>query len=191
MVGDDTQGVKAKIIARDTDLGLAWVQTDDQPAKPYPFVDFSASSEAKLGDSIYMISLMGKFFDRAPMIAEGFVGATVKKPRNLLIPSIGMAGGELGIPPLLSASGKAIGISTLILPDQDEMEGDPRVLLRGITSGMILPSKDVVEATARAKENAKKNPPADASAGDDKKADMADDKKPGDKPKEDAPKAPK
>jgi S1-C subfamily serine protease len=191
LVGDDAQGVKAKIIARDTELGLAWIQTDDPPAKPYPFIDFSAGAEAKLGDPIYMVSLMGKFFDRAPMIAEAHVGATVKKPRNLLIPSIGLAGGEFGIP-VFDASGKAVGISTLILPDQEEMEGgDPRSTLRGVTGGMILPSKDVVEATARAKENAKKNPPAaDAAGGDDKKTDMDAPKTP-DKPKDDAPKAPK
>lgn len=180
LVGDDNQGVKAKIIARDTELGLAWVQTDDPPAKPYAAIDFSAGAEAKLGDPIYMVSLMGKFFDRAPMVAEAHVGAMVKKPRTLIIPSIGLAGGEFGIP-VFDAGGRPVGISTLILPDQDEMEGgDPRSALRGITGGMILPAKDVVEATARAKENAKKNPPAADSPDDKKDAD-----KPADKPKSD------
>jgi S1-C subfamily serine protease len=188
LVGDDNQGVKAKIIARDTELGLAWVQTDDQPSKPYPFVDFASGTDAKLGDPIYMVSLMGKFFDRAPMVAEAHVGAVVKKPRNLIIPSIGLAGGEFGIP-VFDAAGKPVGISTLILPDQDEMEGgDPRSALRGVTGGMVLPSKDVVEATAKAKENAKKNPPAaDAGDADDKKSD-AGGAKGDDKPKAEPPK---
>jgi S1-C subfamily serine protease len=179
LVGDDNQGVKAKIIARDTELGLAWIQTEDPPAKPYTAVDFSAGADAKMGDPIYMVSLMGKFFDRAPMVAEAHVGALVKKPRTLIIPSIGLAGGEFGLP-VFDASGRPVGISTLILPDQEEMEGgDPRSALRGITGGMILPAKDVVEATARAKENAKKNPPA---------AENGDDKKDADKPKDDKPK---
>jgi hypothetical protein len=174
LVGDDTQGVKAKIIARDTELGLAWVQTDNAPAKPYPFIDFSSASEAQIGDSLFMVSLMGKFFDRAPMIAEAYVGAVVKKPRNLIIPSIGLAGSRFGLP-VFDSSGKAVGISTLVRPDQEDLEsGDPRATLRGLPAGMILPARDVVEATARAKENAKKNLPADTA--EEKKTDAGADK---------------
>jgi S1-C subfamily serine protease len=157
LVGDDTQGVKAKIVARDTELGLAWVQIDDAPTTPYKAIDFGGGAESKVGDSIFMVSLMGKFFDRAPMVAEGHVSAVVSKPRHLIIPSIGLAGGEFGMP-IFDSNGKAVGVSTLILPDQEEMEGNPggmRAALRGITGGMILPAKDVVAATVRAKEMAK------------------------------------
>jgi S1-C subfamily serine protease len=187
LIGDDTQGVKAKIVARDTELGLAWVQLDDPPAKPLTFIDFSASAsaEAKLGDSIYLVSLMGKVFDRTPWVAEGRISAEVKKPRHLLIPSFGIRGVDLSTP-AFDGAGHAIGVTTFILPDQEDESQDSSGM-RGITSGMILPAKDVVDATARAKEMAKKGPP-DADKPDDKKDEKAPDKKDekpkdGDKPK--------
>jgi hypothetical protein len=190
LIGDDTQGLKAKIVARDTELGLAWVQLDDPPAKPLAFIDFSSGAEAKLGDPIYLVSLMGKVFDRAPWVAEGRIGAIVKKPRPLLIPSFGIRGIDLSTP-AYDAQGRAIGVTTFILPDQDDESQDSSGM-RGITSGMILPASEVVAATARAKEMAKKGPPdADKPAAkDDKKDDDkgADKPKEGDKPKADAPK---
>ncbi len=187
LIGDDTQGLKAKIVARDTELGLAWVQLDDAPAKPLAFIDFSAGTEAKLGDPIYLVSLMGKVFDRAPWVAEGKVGAVVKKPRPLLIPSFGIRGIDLSTP-AYDAQGHAVGVTTFILPEQEDESQDSSGM-RGITSGMILPASEVVAATARAKEMAKKGPPDADKPADDKKDDKATDKpKEGDKPKADAPK---
>jgi hypothetical protein len=185
LIGDDTTGLKAKIVARDTELGLAWVQLDDPPAKPLTYIDFSAGAEPKLGDSIYLVSLMGKVFDRAPWVAEGKIGAVVKKPRHLLIPSFGVRGVDLSTP-AYDATGHPVGVTTFILPDQEDESQDSSGM-RGITSGMILPASEVVAATARAKEMAKKGPP-DADKPDDKKDDKADkpkDEKPkdGDKPK--------
>ena len=185
LIGDDTQGVKAKIVARDTELGLAWVQLDDPPAKPLTAIDFSAGSEPKLGDSIYLVSLMGKVFDRAPWVAEGRIGAVVKKPRHLFIPSFGIRGVDLSTP-VFDASGHALGVTTFILPDQED-ESQDSTSMRGITSGMILPASEVVAATARAKEMAKKGPPDADKPADDKgdKGDKPKDEKPkeGDKPK--------
>jgi S1-C subfamily serine protease len=187
LIGDDTQGLKAKIVARDTELGLAWVQLDEAPAKPLTFIDFSAGTEAKLGDPIYLVSLMGKVFDRAPWVAEGRIGAVVKKPRPLLIPSFGIRGIDLSTP-AYDAQGHAVGVTTFILPEQEDESQDSSGM-RGITSGMILPASEVVAATARAKEMAKKGPP-DAEKPADAKDDKATDKpKEGDKPK--APDAPK
>src|SRR5207247_740092 len=131
------------------------------PAKTYPSIDFSSGVDAKLGDSLYAVSLMGKFFDRAPWVAEFKIGAVVKKPRSLLIPSAGLRGVELSMP-VFDAQSRAVGVTTFILPEQEEMEANPNGMqsaMRGITSSsMILPASEVVAATARAKETAKKGP---------------------------------
>jgi S1-C subfamily serine protease len=186
LVGDDNQGVSAKIIGRDTELGLAWLQIDTPPAQPYKFIDFSAGATAKHGDNVYIVSQMGKFFDRAPAIAEARVGAIVEKPRKLYIPSIGLAGGETMGLPVFDAQGKPVGVNTLILPDREEMEsGDMRAAMRGITGGMILPASEVVEATARAKEVAKSNPTEEPADVAEKPAEPAE--KPEEKPGEPAP----
>jgi hypothetical protein len=152
LVGEDTQGVDATFIARDTELGLAWVKVDKAPEKPYSFVDMNDSAGAALGDHLYTVQKLGKFFGVAYSVAEGRVGATVSKPRNLILPTIGLAGGEIAVP-AFSSSGKVVGVSALILPDMEEME-NARQNMRGAELGMILPAKDVAEATTKALENA-------------------------------------
>jgi len=159
LVGDDTQGVSAKFLARDTELGLAWLQVEEAPKTPYAFIDFAQSAEPKTGEVLYAVSLMGKFFDRAPMLSEGFVTATVTKPRTLIMPSVGIVvGGDEGLP-IFDANNKVVGFSTLILPEREEMvAGQMQAAMKGFLGQMILPSKDVLDATARAKETAKNNP---------------------------------
>lgn len=171
LIGDDTQGVEAKFFARDSELGLAWVQLTTPPAKPLTAIDLSKGASAKLGESIFEIALMGKFFDRAPSISMGNVAAVVKKPRELVIPSIGLASGEMGMP-VFNTAGELLGVTTLILPDQEEMSGGAnavRTAMRGITGGMILPASEVIAATARAKETASKAPEAAPAAAEPKK----------------------
>jgi S1-C subfamily serine protease len=154
LVGDDTVGVDAKLIARDTERGLAWIKTDKAPEKPYAFVDFAKGAEAKLGDDVYLVQLLGKLFDKAPSVSEARIGAVTKKPRHILMPSVGLAGTEQGLA-AYNAAGEPIGISTLILPEREEWQGaDPSSIMRGVIGGMILPAKDVAEATARALETA-------------------------------------
>jgi S1-C subfamily serine protease len=169
LIGEDTQGVDAKFMARDSELGLAWVQLSEAPAKPLAFVDLTKSSEAKTGEAVVQVSLMGKFFDRVPMVSTGEIAAVVKKPRELYIPSIGLAAGEMGLP-VFNASGSLLGVTTLILPDQEEIMGSAggmRSAMRGITGGMILPAKEVLAATARAKETKPEAPaPAEQPAPD-------------------------
>lgn len=156
LIGDDTQGVDASFMARDSDLGLAWVKLNEAPAKPLAAVDLSKSVSATLGQDLVEVSLMGKFFDRAPIVSTAQVAAVVKKPRELYIPSIGLASGEMGMP-VFTAKGELLGITTLILPDQEEVAGNSggmRAIMRGITGGMILPAAEAHAATLRAKETA-------------------------------------
>jgi hypothetical protein len=80
LVGDDTQGVDASFMARDSDLGLAWVKLNEAPAKPLAAVDLSKSVSATLGQDLVEVSLMGKFFDRAPIVSTAHVAASSTSP---------------------------------------------------------------------------------------------------------------
>lgn len=151
LVGDDTQGVEATVIARDTELGLAWAKVSKAPEKPYAFLDIAKGADVKLGDALTGVSLMGKFFDRAPTIYTSNVAAVVSKPRKLGIPGEGFPRGELGLP-VFNAEGAFVGFTTFVLPDREEMS-DPFVM-KGIRSCMLLPADEVVTATKRAKETA-------------------------------------
>lgn len=153
LIGEDTQGEEATLVARDTELGLAWVKIKSPKGK-YPAVDLAQSSTPALGDGLYVISLLSRFFDRAPAVTVGSVSAVAAKPRRLFVPSLSLAGTDFGIP-VFAADGKVVGIVTLILPDQDELSspGAAQELFRNVPGGkVILPASDVLSATKRAKE---------------------------------------
>jgi hypothetical protein len=158
LIGDDTQGVDAKMIARDKDLGLAWLQIEKPADKPYAYLDFAASATPRLGDDMLVLANMGKFFDHAHFVSEAKIAAMTTKPRKLFIPTISLGRAEYGAP-AFNTSSKAIGVVTFILPDREELENGGEAALRGITSGnMILPAEDVVAATKRAKDTAAASP---------------------------------
>ncbi|MFO0830639.1 MAG: S1C family serine protease [Phycisphaerales bacterium] len=187
LVGEDTQGVDATFIARDTELGLAWVRIDKAPPTPYAFVDFKDNATVAVGDRLLSVQKLGKFFGLANWVAETSVGALPTKPRSLIIPSGTAIAGELAVP-VYNGAGKAVGITTFVLPDEEEMKDARQSLMRVAQLGMILPAADVVTATTNAMEQAKNAPkveekPADAKPGEAPKA--------GEKPAEPAPGAPK
>lgn len=181
LVGDDTEGLKAKFLARDKDLDLAWVQIDDPKSAGKEFKSVEISSGATVpavGTQLYTVSRRGKFFDHALVVGEGRVGGVAKKPRSLIIPSGegGMSG--LGMP-VFDGAGNVIGVEILQMPNRDDMEGgDMSDMMSGGVAVMILPAADVAKATARGKTlgasstsgNADKpkgdTPPAESGASD-------------------------
>jgi len=157
LVGEDTEGVDAKIVARDSELGLAWVQIDKPAEAGYVFVDFGSGSQVRAGESIMVISQLSKFFDRAASVSEGVVSCVTAKPRKMMIPSLALATAEWGVP-VFDAQAKPVGIMTIVLPEKEELEaipGGPGEILKGIPGGkLILPADEVAAATKRAKEAA-------------------------------------
>ncbi|MBY0311123.1 MAG: serine protease [Phycisphaerales bacterium] len=190
LVGDDAEGVKARILARDSELDLCWIQIEDDKAKDKKFtsVDFAAGSGVEIGDRVLFVDRMGKFFDHALSIREGRIGGKTKKPRALMIPT-----GVSGMPdrrdllgtPLFGADGKVVGFNILQLPDKEDMEGGDAG--EGSFSILMLPASEVAKATIRGKELAAKQPkeePKEAPKAESPKTD----EKPAEKPVE--PKAP-
>ncbi|CAG1010452.1 hypothetical protein PHYC_03854 [Phycisphaerales bacterium] len=168
LVGEDTQGVEASLIARDSELDLAWVRVKKAPEKPYAFLDLTSSAAPKVGDYLYSVGRMGKFFDRAPVIHEFRLVGIAKKPRDLYIGG----GAGMGLP-VYNAAGDVIGVTSLILPSDEEMEGAEEGMFGGMgdtAGGMIVPAAEVVKATKSAVENAAKGgeeEKKDVGAGED------------------------
>jgi S1-C subfamily serine protease len=166
LVGDDTQGVDAKLVARDTELNLAWLRIDTPPATPYAFVDFAASTDAAIGEDLFVVRKMNKYFGRTPQVVQTTVSALTTKPRKLLIPSTSNMSNDRGIP-VYNAAGKVVGLTTILLPEREEMQMRDESLMRDLMVGMILPAKDIADATKNAMETAAANPapePPPASA---------------------------
>ncbi len=160
LVGDDTEGVEAKLVARDSELDLAWVQITKKPEKPYAAIDFSAGGKAAVGQTLFSLERLGKFFDRTPTVNDFRVGAIVSKPRRLFVPSARIGTG-LGTP-IFSADGTVVGVTILQLPSKEELEAEQGMMggQRGVGE-VILPADDVANAIKKAKEAAASGKPVD------------------------------
>lgn len=172
LIGDDTEGVEAKVLSRDTELDLAWLQVEKPAADPYVFVDLGRSAEPFVGEPIVTVGRLGKFFDRRLMLHEARIVGTTSKPRELIIADgistqPGSPDNAAGMP-AFAADGKVVGIAVLQLPGAEEMSGGGAMdQIRGYDR-MILPAAEVLKATERAKELAAsgQGEPQPAPAGD-------------------------
>jgi hypothetical protein len=164
LIGDDIEGIDATLIARDTELDLSWVRVKEPPAKPFAYIDLSASANARAGEALYTVRRMAKFFDRATTVTQGFLSGRTSKPRDLLIP-----GGGLNLEqgqPVFTAGGALVGVVVLQLPEDEEMQSNPMAVMamrNDIVNGLILPASRVLEATDRARQSAAE----DEEEGDD------------------------
>jgi S1-C subfamily serine protease len=177
LIDGDSEGVEAELIARDTELDLAWIRIKQPDEKGYAYQDLAKAATPKLGDPLFCVRRMGKYFDRTAAIVSGQLAGITKKPRDLYVPA-GEIAGALGLP-VYTIAGEVVGVLVVQLPDPDEMEMDPQSVFQEMESGLILPAANVVAATTRALENAAKNDAAKAEKKD--KPDDADDPDDGDK----------
>ncbi len=178
LIGDDIDGLPAKVLARDTELDLAWVQIKEPGEKTFEFMNLADPGEPKIGDRLYALRRMAKFFDRTPIISDGRLAGRAKKPRDLLVPAgLSLDAGQ----PVLTADGKLVGIVSLQLPEDEEFQANPMAFMsigRDIGGGLILPTAQVAKATARALEAAKdeeEEDDADADAETTKPSEKKDD----------------
>jgi hypothetical protein len=183
LIGDDTEGKKAKVLTRDTELDLAWVKLDEPSSTDLKHIDMEKGVEPKVGARIWLLARLGKFFDRAPVVNEGKIRGVTEKPRKLFTPSntIVAARDDLGMP-VFNADGAILGIVVIQFPDEESMDAAAGGDMGG--GPMILPAAEIVKATKRALEAADKPADPTAPAGDTKEAPKAD------APKTDAPPPP-
>lgn len=191
LIGDDTEGLPATVMARDTELDLAWVKLKEPSKKKLEYLDLGKSVKPQVGDTLVFLRRMGKYFDRAVTVGQLRVAGKTTKPRELIVPG-GGASLEPGLP-AFTAQGEVVGFVVLQLPDAEELEsnfGAFAGLGRDIGSGLILPTVDVIKATERAKRGEIKGDAEDAAGAkaDSKKKPAADEEEDDDKADGAAPK---
>lgn len=153
LVGDDTEGLEAELLARDTELDLAWIRIKQPGDRVFAAVDLSDSVKPRLGQTLLTIGRLGKFFDRVPAVQELRISAFTAKPRELYLSA---GGGSLGMP-VYTTEGGLVGVAVMQMPDSEDSDGNPFAMLGEMDSmagGVILPAPAVVKATARARETA-------------------------------------
>ncbi|MCB9854939.1 MAG: trypsin-like peptidase domain-containing protein [Phycisphaerales bacterium] len=145
LIGDDTVGIDAKLIATDAELDLAWIRVKDATKLPanVNVADYSKPQTASLGDRVFSVKRMEKFFDRAPVVMEGRIAGETKKPREMLVGGAGLDL-EPGMP-VFAANGMVIGVAVFQAPDPEDMEG-----AGGSNATLILPTEQLNKATQRA-----------------------------------------
>lgn len=172
---DDPLGLSARLIARDSELDLAWLRIDDEKLtaapKVFPSINLSTSAKADIGDRLISVQRLPRFYDRAPHIEEGRVGGATEKPRSLLTTS-----GLIVEPgtPVFTIEGKLVGVGVLQLPAREDLEGgDSDDAGAGLLPGLgfagvgtvILPAAEVMKATEKAKQRVQQQPEGEAAKG--------------------------
>lgn len=150
LIGDDTEGKKARLISHDSELDLAWIKLDEEPTEPLKHLDINAGAQAAVGDRLFLASRMDKFFGRAPVVNEGRIRGVVTTPRQLYAPTTTLLAdrGDLGMP-VFNADAAVIGFIIVQIPDQESMEA-----AQNMGGGpMILPIDAIAKATKRALES--------------------------------------
>lgn len=145
LVGEDTEGLPARLVARDSELDLAWLQISEAGERSFSAVEIGEIAEVVVGESLFAVSRLDKFFDRAFAVRQTRVSAIVNKPRRVYIPTTPLA--EFGLP-VYNASGRLVGFTTVLRPDRDEQDASGRIQ----AAAVILPASDVLSATQRARE---------------------------------------
>ncbi len=162
LLAGDSKPREARLLGRDTDLDLSWLELASPPAAPLPYFDFARGRAARLGEPFFALRRLDRYFDRAPVLLEGRIGGLVAEPRPLYVPS----GGEVGLGwPVLAAGGEVLGITILQLPEAGSIpqgSGSPlesmgwSARMQDIARGLVLPAAEVVKATERARKSFQK-----------------------------------
>ncbi len=154
LVGGDGEELPATVVVRDSDRDLVWLRITAPPERRFPFLDFSQGVEPATGDVILALFRLDRYFERAPAVSEGKVGAIVRRPRRLLVPSTTLASG-IGAP-VFDALGRIVGLTVSQVPDDAAVSDNPLAMMsqtlrvqQGI-QGLILPAAEIVAATRQA-----------------------------------------
>lgn len=160
LIGDDTEGVDATLIARDSELDLAWIRIKKEGI--YQHIDMSKGVGVNVGDSVLAVRRMGRYFARTMVVSEGRIGGITSNPRRLYVPTGNLAAG-MGLP-VFTPKGAVVGVVITQMPDADyDAGGNPMAMMGNMMgmqdsfAGLILPADKVVRATQRALQSAEES----------------------------------
>ena len=143
LIGDDPEGYEARLLARDADLELAWLQIKT-PGKQLPALDLSARPQPQVGDRLLSLQRTPRYLGRAPVVSENALGGAATRPRPLLL----LAGLALapGVP-VFSNAGVLVGVTIAQRADEGE-----RASIGQRVPTLVLPVAELAAATRRALE---------------------------------------
>lgn len=136
----DGAELPAKIVLRDKDLDLAFIQPLRKPAAPLACIDKTRTAAPDILDPVFVLNRLGKIAGRIPAVTMDRIQAVMNKPRPFYIPHISR---DLGAA-VFTPAGEWIG----------------NILLRTVNTGaadtgamvVILPAEDIIDVAGQAPE---------------------------------------
>jgi hypothetical protein len=105
--GNEAKEHEAVLVARDTILGLAFVQVVDLEGRTPAAVDLSGAAEPRIGQALFSVSRLPRGFDSAPHLGRLYPSMRVTQPR----PMWGVTGDSSGTGlPVFDMTGKPVGV---------------------------------------------------------------------------------
>ena len=143
LIGDDPEGYEARLLARDADLELAWLQIKT-PGKKLPALDLSTRPQPQVGDKLLSLQRAPRYLGRAPIVSENALGGTATRPRPLLmLAGPGLAPGVA----VFSSAGVLVGVTIAQRADEGERASSGQRV-----PTLVLPVAELAAATKRALE---------------------------------------
>jgi hypothetical protein len=150
LFGNEVEEYDAQLVARDSNLSLAFVQILDLKGREVKGVDLRTGVDPEVGGELVGVTRMPRGFDCAPQLGRLFVTAKVEKPRAMWA----VSGDFNGIAhPIYNLLGELVGV--LSVQEGSEGVADGGGMMGG--NGMlpvILPIADVVRSLKMAEERA-------------------------------------
>ena len=107
LFGNEAKEYEAVVVARDSNLGLSFVQIVDADVKAPAVTDLAQGGETGVGSPIFVVTRKPRGYDCAPVFQRLFVTGRVEKPRPMLAVTGGS--GQTGLP-AYDVSGSVLGV---------------------------------------------------------------------------------
>jgi hypothetical protein len=83
LFGNEEEEYEALLVARDSNLGIAFVQIVDLKGREVTPVNLEDGAPVRIGEDLYGVTRLGRGFDCAAAIGRLFVIARIEKPRKM------------------------------------------------------------------------------------------------------------
>lgn len=131
LLGDGSEELSAKVLVRDSGLGLAFLQLTEVPKKALPAVDLTNLGAVTAGLELFTVHRMAETFGRAPTLASFRAEGFAEQPRRMW--SLGATPAFIGLP-AFDASGRPVG---LICRMNAKMVGGPAAMMPMMGGGGV------------------------------------------------------